>query len=127
MNRILILLLVLSFNASGELPINYRASDYFGALNMSFEQKFRAKEVVAAWSEKALILENSQGIHLKGNCFSQPGGEVFLILQIEESGIISEVYAGNASPKAECFIKTYKGEFFPAPPISPLYKLQRML
>lgn len=127
MKKILILLLALSFDASGEIPIDYRASDYFGALNMSFEQKFRAKEAMEEWSEKALALENSQETHLKDNCFSLPGGEVILILQIEESGIISEVYAGNASPKSECFINSYKGEKLPNPPIAPLYKLQRML
>ena len=127
MKNLLLLLLALSFNATGETPINHRASDFYGALNMSFEQKFRAKELIASWNAQELTLENELGFHQKGNCFDLSGGEVILILQVEGSGAVSEVYASKETPKASCFISAYKGVVLPKPPLAPLYKLQRML
>lgn len=109
------------------MPIDHRATDFFGALNMSFDQKFRVNKLVSSWSDRNIAIENERKYHLKDNCFDLAGGEIILVLQIEETGMVSEVYSSKQNMKASCFTNTYKGLLLPKPPVSPFYHLWRML
>ena len=126
--KAIILASVCSFSAQAQdIPLDTRANDYFEALNMSFEQKIRAKDLLADWNTATLEYNNRHRIDEQNSCYRKSEGEVIIILQFESDGTISEVYASTDNEKGKCFINTYKGLRFPQPPMSPVYYLQRMM
>lgn len=113
--------------ANNELPLNTRATNFYEALMISMEQKYRAKEMLADWKKTSLEFENKRQFNEKNGCYKKSEGDVLLVLQVEKDGRISKVYSSKENQKSKCFIKTYERIVFPKPPIFPAYLLQRML
>lgn len=122
----LLFFLVSIVSGAEEVPLDLRVNNYYEALMLSFEQKFRAKDTIVKWKDSPEVTEAMNSFDLT-NCSKKPEDELLLILQVEEDGLIKEVYPSLSSEKSACFVKVFKGFYLPKPPMSPAYMLVRMV
>jgi hypothetical protein len=129
MNKIITLILLsissVSF-AQVDIPLDLRVNNFYEALMMSFEQKFRAKELLNPWNKEELEYSNIHRTDEKGGCYTKSPGEVLLVLRIEADGKVSGAYTSKDNAKAKCFVEHHLGTKLPKPPMAPVYILKRM-
>ena len=98
--------------------------------SMSFEEAIKLTgsydEPVMEYLNQRLAYENKNKLDAKGDCYSLPGDGVPIIIRIDKSGVVDEVYLKSGGEKSLCFKKTYMSTAFGTPPKAPIYVIKLM-
>ena len=87
-------------------------------------EKAKDDPAVAAYLKEFIQFNNAMKLDSKDGCYSQPGGQVKLMLLIthdkgERWASVSQVFSQTDSPKAQCLQRSYRGVPTKVPPVLP--------
>lgn len=94
----------------------------FNETNIAWrKQSILKDQALLDYSAERMSYNNSIRLDEKGNCYTKAKGKVTLILVINQLGVIESVASDVENEKSKCFINTYLGSKYKAPPSAPFY------
>jgi hypothetical protein len=80
------------------------------------------KEYFNTWNK----FNNDNKLDEKDGCYSFGRKSVELILILNRNGVVERAITQSEGKKEKCFVNSYTGVKFPAPPIAPFYHRMTM-
>jgi len=102
------------------LPASAQSAKDFAEANARTEVQPKDK-LTSAYSHAWEAFNNQHHLDDRDGCYDKGTGELVQILEIDEAGKVTGVFADKDDGRARCWRSTYLGVVFPQPPFAPFY------